>query len=228
MKQEVVKKLNSIVEESYQKTASHFALTRDKNLWPKLEHYLKLVKDNNSVLDIGCGNGRILNILKNKKVDYLGCDQSSNLIEIAKKNWPQYSFIISSLPNIDNLKQKEYDYIFLIAVLHHLAGYDNRLLALKKIKNHLKPEGQITLSVWRLLKTKKRQVLWQWFKSLFNKKLEYGDVIFPWKSAKGETMSQRYYHGFSKRELKKVAKEAGFKIKEIVKDEYNYWLVINK
>lgn len=227
MKKETIKQLNSIVSESYQKTASHFALTRDKKLWPKLSHYLELVKDNSSVLDIGCGNGRILNILKDKKVDYLACDQSTNLIEIAKKNWPQYSFLLSALPNLDNLEKKKYDYIFVIAALHHLPGYKNRLLALKNISKYLKPEGQVILSVWRLLKTKKRQVFWQWLRALFSKnKIEYGDVIFPWKSAKGQIISQRYYHGFSKRELKKVAQEAGLKIKEIEKDKYNYWLVL--
>lgn len=226
MKKKTIEKLNTIVKDSYQKTASHFALTRDKHLWPQLAHYLELVEEQKAVLDIGCGNGRILNILKDKNIDYVGCDQSSNLIEIAKKKWPDHSFVVSDLPNLNNLEKKEYDYIFLIAVLHHIPAYKNRLLALKNIREFLKPDGQIIISVWCLLKTKKRQVFWQWFKSLFNRKIEYGDLVFPWKSVKGEIVSQRYYHGYSKKELKKAAKEAGFKIREIKKDKYNYWLVL--
>ncbi len=228
MKKKTIKYLNSIVKEAYQKTASHFALTRNKKLWPLLNNYLELVEDKSSVLDIGCGNGRILSVLKNKEIDYLGCDQSSNLIEIAKQNWPQYSFFESSLPRLNNLEDKKYNYIFLIAVLHHLPGHENRLLALRNIKKYLKSDGELILSVWRLLNIKKRQLLWQWFKFLFSNKLDYGDLIFPWKSAQGQIISQRYYHRFSLKNLKKLSKEAGFNIKEVKKDKYNYWLVLNK
>jgi 2-polyprenyl-3-methyl-5-hydroxy-6-metoxy-1,4-benzoquinol methylase len=228
MKKETINKLEKIVEESYQKTASHFALTRNKELWPTLSAYLEAVQEKSSVLDIACGNGRILNALQEKQVDYFGCDQSSNLIKIAQSNWPQHSFTVSSLPNLEELKPREYDYIFLIAALHHLPSYQQRLLALKNIKKYLKKDGRLIISVWRLLKTKKRQAFWQWFKSLFNQRIEYGDVVFPWKSAKGDIIANRYYHGFSRRELHKVAKEAGYKIGELKQDEYNYWIVLNK
>ena len=58
--------------------------------------------------------------------------------------------------------------------------------------------------------------------------MDFGDILFDWKNAKGEQISRRYYHAFSKNELKKLAIRAGFKIEKLYKDKYNYYLILEK
>ena len=41
------------------------------------------------------------------------------------------------------------------------------------------------------------------------------DVFVPWKNSAGQTVTERYFHCFTKRELKKTIKKAGFKIEKI-------------
>ena len=58
--------------------------------------------------------------------------------------------------------------------------------------------------------------------------MDFGDVFWDWKAPSGEAVSKRYYHAFTKRELKKLARAAGLKIQKIYKDKYNYYLVAFK
>ena len=44
------------------------------------------------VLDSGCANGRLFEVLKEKEIDYFGIDISEKLIEIAKKKYPGRNF----------------------------------------------------------------------------------------------------------------------------------------
>jgi len=56
--------------------------------------------------------------------------------------------------------------------------------------------------------------------------MDFGDVLFDWKNSRGEALSQRYYHAFTKPELRRIAKKAGLKIGDMYKDEKNYYLVL--
>jgi hypothetical protein len=53
--------------------------------------------------------------------------------------------------------------------------------------------------------------------------LPSADLVFPWQDKAG---AQRYYHAFSKKELERLAKKAGFRILELYRDDYNYWLIL--
>jgi 2-polyprenyl-3-methyl-5-hydroxy-6-metoxy-1,4-benzoquinol methylase len=220
MKSKTVKKIQNIVKNNYQEIAEEFNLSRQKELWPKLNELTCLVKEGSSVLDVGCGNGRLLKVLKDKNVKYLGCDQNEILLNLAKKNWPNKEFKICTLPDLFFGK---FDYIFCIAVWHHIAGKSNRLKTLLSFKKSLNPSGQVIISVWNLRKKRKLLIWKTWFISLFKDKVDFGDIFFPWK----KIGSQRYYHAFSKKEIKKIVKQAGFKIKNLEEDDYNIWITLS-
>ena len=57
-------------------------------------------------------------------------------------------------------------------------------------------------------------------------KLDFGDLIFPWKSGDGKEISNRYYHAFGHVELKRLSRKAGFKRIIVKKDPHNYWLIL--
>ncbi len=224
MKEKTKLKLEEIVKNSYKETAEEFNLTRQKEIWPKLKELADIVEPNSKVLDLGCGNGRLIKAFDKKEINYLGCDQEEKLINIAKNNWPEHNFIVKKIPD---MPEGKFDYIFSIAVIHHIPGSEYRLEFLKKLKNHLNSHGKIIISVWNLRKSRPWLIYKSFFKNIFSFKLEYGDVLFPWRKNHGQELITRYYHVFSKKTLSKLVKKAGYKIDSIEEDKYNIWIVLS-
>lgn len=221
-------KLLKIVKDNYRDIAVHFDMSRKKYLWPELSKITSAIPEGSSVLDAGCGNGRLLESLSGKKIDYLGVDNSAELIELAKINYPRYKFLVCDILKLDSLQLKS-DFVFSIAVLHHLPGFDLRLQALNQLLISSKDKGIIVFSVWRMWNNKKYRPLL--IKSALKKilginKLDFGDLLFQWKNNKGEPVSERYYHAFTGRELKKLLSNAGVSSYDLYADAHNYWVTI--
>ena len=229
MKKDVQIKLLKIVHDNYRDIAAQFDVTRKKYIWPELAKVLSGLKDGDSLLDVGCGNGRLIENLGNKNISYLGVDNSEELIKLAKINYPEQNFKVLDILKLETLTQK-FDLVISVAVLHHLPSQELRLEALKKLKSVTTPGGQIIFSVWKLWSNKKyKKYLWQniWQKLTFKSNLDFGDLLFPWKNNRGEAVSERYYHAFTKKGLKKLLNLAGLKNCKLYSDQHNYWVVID-
>jgi len=229
MKKDVQIKLLKIVHDNYRDIAAQFDVTRKKYIWPELAKVLSGLKDGDSLLDVGCGNGRLIENLGNKNISYLGVDNSEELIKLAKINYPEQNFKVLDILKLETLTQK-FDLVISVAVLHHLPSQELRLEALKKLKSVTTPGGQIIFSVWKLWSNKKyKKYLWQniWQKLTFKSNLDFGDLLFPWKNNRGEAVSERYYHAFTKRGLKRLLNLAGLKNCKLYSDQHNYWVVID-
>ena len=229
MKRETQNKLLKIVHNNYREIAAQFDVTRKKYIWPELEKVLSDLREGDSVLDVGCGNGRLIENLANKKINYLGVDSSEELIKLAKVNYSDQNFKVLDILKLENLNQK-FNLIISVAVLHHLPSKELRLQALEQLKLVCAPQGQIIFSVWRLWDNKKYQKylfknIWQ--KITLRSDLDFGDLLFPWKNNKGEAVSERYYHAFTKRGLKNLLKVVGFSKYKLYGDKHNYWVVID-
>jgi len=243
MDKQTQENLLGTVKQNYEEIAADFDLTRKKQLQPELINLASTVKDGESVLDVGCGNGRLTEAFKNKKINYLGVDNSEALIELANKNYIREiasspstaprndNFVVADILDLDKIPEKDFDYIFCIAVLHHLPGDDLQIKALKQMKNKIKNNGRIIITVWNLWSQKKfSKLIYKYaLLKLFGKnEMDFGDILFDWKNNKGESLSRRYYHAFTKNELKKIVKLAGLKMKRFYKDKYNYCLILEK
>jgi len=189
-------------------------------------------------LDLGCGNGRFYPLFKEKKVKYIGVDNSEKLITIAKNKYNRKDFKVAngfSLP----FKENYFDKVFSIAVLHHIPSQDLRIKFLKEAKRVLKNKGILVLTVWKFHQLREYGYLFKYtilkligkFYSKNNQwaKLDLKDIFEPW----GKT-AQRYYHWFSKKELEGLAKKAGFKIidsgdtKNEKGNRQNFYIVLQK
>lgn len=196
--------------EDYNRIAPLYASTRYK-LGDDLKLFEKLVENGQNILDWGCGNGRLVYLLADKKVNYFGLDQSVGLLAEAKKQWADKIksgqvkfFSTATRPKI--FSAEFFDLAFLIASFHHLPDEETRLFLLKKIYKELKVKGKIIITVWNLES--------DWAQTKFKKDWELigpNDFVIPWKNNKGEMLAKRYYHHFTPKELRSLLAEAGFK-----------------
>jgi 2-polyprenyl-3-methyl-5-hydroxy-6-metoxy-1,4-benzoquinol methylase len=233
MKKQTEKELLKIVEKDYEEIAREFNNTRKRcpePLWSGLVEISKNIKDKYKILDVGCGNGRLLDILKDKEVEYLGVDKNEKILETARKNYPKNKFKKADILDLGMLKEYNFDYVFSVAVIHHIPGEKLRIQALKQLKNKVSNNGRIVITSWNLWnnnsKKNFKKLIIKFFLLKFLKKndMDFGDIIFPGFNNK----SRRYYHAFTKRGLKKIAKKAGLKIEGIYKDRYNYYMILKK
>ncbi len=190
------------VKETYNKIGVYFSRSRTF-VWPEVRTYLELLKKGDKVLDLGCGNGRLLTGIKTK-VEYLGVDFSDTLIDEARRLWPKRRFTLMDLTNETDWKALgKYEAIFCIAVLHHIPDLRKQVIILKQLRKHLKTGGFVYLSVWNLWQPK----YWRWhLKSLFFKSLNWRYLFVPFQKK-----HQRFCFSFDEKYLRKVMRKAGFR-----------------
>jgi ubiquinone/menaquinone biosynthesis C-methylase UbiE len=210
MDKEYAKYLLSQTKRDYNLTASDFSRTR-RFLWQELDYFKKFIIAGDKVIDIGCGNGRLASFFSKMNVEYIGIDNSDELIKEAKKNNPQNSFLEADalgLPFPDN----NFNKAFMIAVLHNIPSKEFRLKALKEASRILKNNGLLILTVWRLPRKESIYIFLKYFfsKIIGRSKLDFKDIFKPWGGK-----VERYIHFFTKRELKNLAREAGFEVLEL-------------
>ncbi len=234
MRQAIRQELLKLVKDNYRSIAAQFSQTRSKMPWPELVNLAESINHSDGVkkiLDVGCGNGHLLDVFNSTNIDYLGVDNCPELITLAKEKYPQAKFTEADILKLYDLPDINFDYVFSIAVISHLPSFKLRLEALKQLKNKVKSGGTIYLSTWNLWTKKKyRDLIIKFFilKLLGKHGMDTGDIVFDWRNPQGEIVSQRYYHAFTLRELRKLAGKAGLKIDKVYKDKYNYYLVATK
>lgn len=206
---------------SYDSFAATFSKSRKNLHWEEIDYLVDFMREYFwgapiSLLDIGCGNGRIIKTLEKFETTYLGIDKSGLMIEEAQKLHPQKQFLVLDMEKIDSLHQR-FDVILFIASFHHLDTETKQKDVLQKAANLLNPGGIIAMTNWNLL----------------------GETLFPkyeksykWNgdfSVKIGTHT-RYYHGFSVEELQKLFEEIDFPIREnrVFEGEKNILSIIQK
>lgn len=216
MKEKVAKRFLEKVKADYSEIANQFSLTR-QGFWQDLNFLKEFVQPGDRVLDVGCGNGRLLNLIQDKKVSYVGLDVSPRLIKIAEQAFPGYQFIVGDVLNL-SFTDNSFDKVFAMALLHQVPSKKLRLKALSEIQRVLKKDGLFFLTVWNLWQKRYfKYVIKNIFKKIaFLSKLDFKDALIPWKKDSQSTV-WRYYHAFTLKELVKLTQASGF---EIIKADY--------
>ena len=202
----------------YDKIAKEFSDSRHYK-WPWItdfieKHTLNTQPTQNTVLDIGCGNGRNIEYYSSIKNKIIGIDNSIEFINICKtKSLEVYLSDMNSL----KFKNESIDFILSIASFHHLTNEDDRIKSINEMYRVIKKGGLILLSVWSKNQPSKTK------RTLDN----YGDTIVPWKSKDGK-IYDRYYYIFKIDELVNLIESSGFKILEKKWDCGNEIFIIQK
>jgi len=207
MRQKRAKEILEKNKEDWDVLADEFSQTRH-NLWLEFDDLKSYVKEGDRVLDLGCGNGRLYNLFKDKRVEYTGVDASERLIEIAKKKFETIGtrpkFIVGDALNLP-FKDNEFNVIFAIAFLHHLPCAELRLKVLKKCYQSSRANSFFIVTVWNFYQPGliRKYKIW---KILFG----FKNIFIPFNAK--DRKVERYYYAFTKRGLTKTVKRAGFKI----------------
>lgn len=206
MRQQAAKELMRQTQSTYNAIAQDFSRTR-AFVYPALYTFKNYVKDGDRVLDIGCGNGRILRIFKGMKINYLGVDASPNLIIIARHNYPQYRFEMADAISLD-IDEKDFDAVTMSAVLHHIPSKELRSKMVQRVHEILKPGGRLLMANWNLwqLGFWKYHFKYTWQRFSGKQDLDFGDFLKRW----GNTENFRYFHALTLKELDNLARQHGF------------------
>jgi len=147
MKKKYAENLLKKTKQDYDKIAQEFSATRWR-IWEEAEFLFNdYVMPGEKVLDLGCGNGRFFEFLKDKDIHYIGVDFSEKLIEIAKNKYPKLKFEVANALNLP-FPNNYFDKIYSIAVLHHIPSKQFRLQFLQEARRVLKSNGLLILTVW--------------------------------------------------------------------------------
>ena len=228
------KKVENILrqtEQGYDLIANKFSETR-KFFWRSLKFVEQYVKKGDNILDFGCGNGRLLKLFKNKSINYKGIDISQELLNLAKKQYPnnKNNFIKIFATKLRlPFNDKEFNSIYTIATFHHLPGKNYRQKIVEELYRVTKKGGYIIVTVWDLWQSKYRKnIFLNWFKKIIGKsKLDWNDCNITFTDNEDKIFN-RYHHAFTKKELNKLFKKAGFKKINIKKTKGNIVLIGQK
>jgi len=111
----------------------------------ELEKYLRfLIPSNSSVIEIGCGTGGTLAALNPARG--LGIDISSQMINVARKNFPHLQFEVGDMEALQI--EEKFDYIVLAETIGHV---DDIQLALRELHKVSKPDTRVIIIYYNYL-----------------------------------------------------------------------------
>lgn len=130
--------------EHFEKLAPKFSKYRKryKYFWRNIIKYCNYyIQDEDTVIEIGCGNGDSLSEMKGK--EKTGIDFSPKMIEMAKEHHPDIDFhnMLAEEINLD----KKYDVVLLTGVMGY---FDNVMDVLNSVKKICHPKTRIIISYY--------------------------------------------------------------------------------
>jgi ubiquinone/menaquinone biosynthesis C-methylase UbiE len=102
------------------------------------------VFENAKFLDAGCGNGRLVDVVKNKVSHLTLLDWCKEIVDIAAKRFPNAKTIIGDVNSLNNIINPIFDVISSINVLQNHENYIDSLLGMHKA---LRENGRILVII---------------------------------------------------------------------------------
>lgn len=220
-------------EDTWNAIAHSFDSTRRKP-WKECIDFINNLSKKSVIADIGCGNGRHLIPAANHCKKVYGLDVSTELLFIVQQklidnNVKNVELVHSDAVNLP-LKNNSVDAVLYIATMHNIAERFRRIKSLEEINRILRKDGKAIISVWSRWQDKFRQHFIKKCLTKYNKN-SFGDIDIYWKQH-GLNIP-RFYHLYSKRELKGDLNHAGFKILKLEGVKYfskknydNYFAIV--
>jgi len=224
----IAARLIDLNRDFYTRFGDSFSATRHR-IQPGVRRVLDMLKGDESILDLGCGNGELARELakRDHHGSYLGVDFSLPLLRDAESQPEDFTakFIEVDLtrlsPDSDqlsvisnqSLSTDHWSLITAFAVLHHIPSVELRLDILRTVHQLLKPDGIFIHSNWQFLNSEKLKARIQpWEAAAISAAdVDTNDYLLDWRSG-GEGL--RYVHYFDESELQELAEVVGFQVED--------------
>ncbi len=213
----------------YEARGEDFSATRLR-IQPGVKRLLETLRGDESILDLGCGNGELARALSRRghRGSYLGIDSSPILLaragdhalsfpvgfvqgDLSQPTWEQSipTPVASAGPSST---RPRFDIVTCFAFLHHMPGALLRSQILCKVRDLLVDDGRLMLSNWIFSSNSRmRSRIQPWAAvGLAPGQLDPNDYLLDWKRG---GPSLRYVHEFGGSELDQLAAAGGFQIK---------------
>ena len=217
--------LIEINREFYTRFGDSFSATRHR-IQPGVRRVIEMLKGDESILDLGCGNGELARELAKRghRGSYLGVDFSLPLLRDAEspsvRTLPPEGFSTQfmevDLTKLSAVKEQllvsgNWSVVTAFAVLHHIPSIELRLEILRVVNQLLKNNGIFIHSNWLFLNSEKLKARIQPWDTvnLFQSQVDKGDYLLDWRSG-GKGL--RYVHHFDEIELGELAAASHFRI----------------
>ena len=105
---------------------------------PKIQEFVQL--GNKSLLEVGCGDGRLTALLADKARELTAIDPDQDSIKLARTNIPEVTFLVGSGENLD-FADESFDIVLFSYSLHH----QDCVKALSEAQRVVRPNGQILI-----------------------------------------------------------------------------------
>jgi 2-polyprenyl-3-methyl-5-hydroxy-6-metoxy-1,4-benzoquinol methylase len=223
MDKRVVDKLLALNRQFYDQFAAQFSDTRGPSQ-PGLLQMAQYLPQSGSLLDVGCGNGRLAFLLddQNRNLTYVGVDQNESLLAIARRQASALRHVRADFKQADvaapgwtqTLASSSFDAITLLAVMHHLPADHLRRRVMSAIRPLLRPAGVVALSTWQFLNSQRlRRKIVPWSQvGLSPADVDPGDYLLDWRRG---GIGLRYCHLINEAELRELACSTGFQLKSL-------------
>ena len=215
----------------YEKIASDFSHTRGW-FWPELGFIWNLIPKKARLLDIGCGNGRLLTMPESDGINYSGIDFSRGLIDIARTryaNRPHTEFIDGNALAL-SFPDKTFDTVVSFAVFHHIPSRAYRIQFLREAARVAKPGAFIIITAWNVWRARPTTIIKFALQKFFSPvRFDFGDVLLNFNNEK----NARYVHALTISEIRSLAEEAGLAVDRLEKirrpsGEENFFILLRK
>lgn len=210
------------MRKGYDAAAGEASSVRERLYGEELKRFVDYVREKESVLDVGCGDGRAFEVFKAKNAAYAGIDISEAAIALAKARWKDEAAFeagdILELPVPD----ARYDAVLALGVLHHVPSDAYRVAAVRELARAARPGGYVMIATWNLWQMRHWGVLLHQFFGRRNG-WEYGDLKLTWKKPN----FPRYCHAFTIKEMRRLCEAAGLDVVEqyyVKKGEISDWV----
>jgi ubiquinone/menaquinone biosynthesis C-methylase UbiE len=133
-------------KENYNKIAMNYENSPEGKYTLSFNHYLcelVLLKKQDRILDIGCGNGRLLKMITNQSnVEAFGIDISEEMVRTARDENPEITFCVSEADKTP-FEDGFFDVVTVCCAFHHFVGPESFL---KEAHRILKPQGKLYIA----------------------------------------------------------------------------------
>ncbi|UII33385.1 methyltransferase domain-containing protein [Fulvivirga ulvae] len=156
------------------------------------------------LLEIGCGEGRGISLLKDKSTSYTAIDKIASVLEALKEKYNDVTFIQDNIPPFGKVESNSYDVIISFQVIEHIKK-DRQFL--EEIYRVLKPGGKALLTTPNIKMTLTRNP-WHIREYTADQLESLAKEIFPKVEMKGVSGNEKVmeYYEMNKKSVRKITR----------------------